>query len=707
MKVAQDNSPALLSNANGQVVDIQIGTSREAQMMIMNVLTNTLYTNKPEAVWREYGCNAADANVEAGRGDIPIEITLPTRLSAEAVIRDFGHGMTEGRMLGVYCKLGESTKRDSNEETGMIGIGAKAGYAYGDMFTVISYNGGIKTVYQFFKDGGMPRMMMFSREECDAPDGTEVRVPVREHDLEEFRDAAERVFSYFKVPPIVHGGTLNYERGHPVFKGKDWTVTGNQRPVAIMGNVGYKIDTLSLDLDYGGNIQKLLELGIEIYFEIGELEIAATREALQYKDGTKKLIRSKCKRIISELAVIFKDQIAAMPNLWEAKKAYAEAFEKIGSNERQMLRDVIDGKVTWNGAPIDNGRFALTIEKADEGHISINSYGRRMRRRYWSNRVDSVTPRPQLTIVENDLPKLTIPPSRLKGHFERHAECDEIVVLTFRSQSARDNFWKLNQMDGVPIVLFSTLQPSLSVNNGNGGPSAHKAKHTSKAFVFDEAFSEDYRCKIYSMWWKVEDVDRRNGAGAYVVIRKFKVEQTPDDMNPSDLVPSVRALRTRGLLTGKLYAFKRNSDGKLPKLGPGWVPLKKHVENQLKDYIAKHGQDIADFNETLRVSALLPSSLASHLPDCLARQCIETREKMHTVKIDHALVRFVRDRVYSDWIPSGLFSSLPNASTDLEKLQEEVTARYPMLTYWNGERLARVADKSLTNLSEYIKLVEK
>lgn len=709
MKVAQDNGPALISNAgSAEIIEVRFGDSVEAQNWAMRIVADMIYTNKPEAVWREYGCNAADAHIEAGRPDAPIEITLPSRMSAEAVIRDFGNGMTEGRMRDVYSKAGESTKRGDNTQTGTIGIGAKAGFAYGDMFTVTSWNGGIRTVYQFFKEKGAYKMMKVAQGESDAPDGTEIRVPVKAADLETFKTAAEKTFRYFRVSPIVHGGELVYKRGHAVWNGEDWAMTGDGKPVAIMGNVGYTIDPESLGLDYDSTARQLLEIGVELHFEIGDLEIAATREALQYKDETKAIVIAKAERVVKELAAVFKEQIASSPNLWEAKKAYAEAFEKMGSDEKQTLRELIDGHVTWKGHRMENGRFELNIDKADETLVSINSYVRNWRGKVSKqNACDSVIPHESLTIVVNDLPKLNVPQSRVRGHFARGLTNQHLVVLTFRSDKARDNFWKANQMDGVPTIPLSSLPPLLTANSNSSGPSAHRSKHSGRAFVLDEGTSHTrYNCKVRSAWWSVEQIDKQKGAGVYVVVRAFKVESPlvgADVIEPYNFVQDVRQLRSRSLITGKVYAFKRDKDGNLPKLGPGWKHLEQHIADEVTDWCGKHAQKIADFEETRRVSALLPCKLSDMLPDCIAREAIDTRELMHDAGSHATLADFIRGNTVSEWCPRKLMV-VPQPSVDLAELQKKVLARYPMLAFYEYDR---ANEKELTTLCEYIKLVEQ
>src|SRR5215468_2696367 len=151
MKLTNELKPSALTGGQMKTINFRISMKPEDQLMVANILSDSLYTDKIAAILREYGCNAVDANIEAGKPDLPIEVTLPNRLEANLRIRDFGLGMTFEQVDETFCNLGASTKRNSNSVIGMLGIGGKSGFAYGDMFNVTSWHGGTKTVYSCYR----------------------------------------------------------------------------------------------------------------------------------------------------------------------------------------------------------------------------------------------------------------------------------------------------------------------------------------------------------------------------------------------------------------------------------------------------------------------------------------------------------------------------------------------------------------------------
>ena len=68
-------------------------------------------------------------------------------LAAACSVRDYGPGLSHDDMFRVFTRYGRSTKRDSNEVVGMLGIGSKSGFAYADTFTVVSRHGGRVRTY--------------------------------------------------------------------------------------------------------------------------------------------------------------------------------------------------------------------------------------------------------------------------------------------------------------------------------------------------------------------------------------------------------------------------------------------------------------------------------------------------------------------------------------------------------------------------------
>ncbi len=695
-----------------ETVDIGIAKSQTGQLMILNVLTNTLYTDKISACWREYGVNGVDANIEAGKADVPIKIVLPTNVSPTAIIRDYGYGMTKDQVLNTFCYLGESTKRNSNEVTGMLGIGSKAGFAYGDSFLVVSYTKGSKVVYNCYRDQGVPKMAVMHTEQTDEPDGVEIKIPVRREDIHTFAERAEKTFRYFKVRPEVKGGAIDWKLSEPKFKGTGWAITGSGDSTAVMGNVGYAIDKYSLGVD--GNLGEILGQGAILYFNIGELEITANREGLQYKGKTIPAIKAKLKTLSDELAKTITDTIATAPSFWDAKKAFGIAFEKSGSQDyyRGGLSNIVSNKVTWNGLPLKSGRFTILNDLGkDQGpdpEIGVTLYDktnwRRVVRR--NPNPEQIYANDKNFLVENDLPKKGPSPARVRQYFTDHPDITALAVLTFQTDKAKDRYWKARHLEGAPILLLSTFPKPAPIPNVAGKTGAYNSKYSARAFVLDEnharSLSYGNRDK-WSDWWKQESVDK-NGGGVYVAIEKFEI-RNPAGYNefPDRLIPQVKAWRKAGLLTTPLYGFKED---KVAKLGPKWIKLGDHLQNQL-DVVMKlptAARDLAEYFAASKYDGFIDAKHKTLLPSgCLAAQLIANREMWLGVKHNE-----IYKVLYSH--QGSRFLKLPavksSGTFDYEMFEKSVKKRYPLLELLPRYHVLEDNTKTFQPIADYINLIE-
>jgi hypothetical protein len=150
----------------------------------MEVLTSRMYTNKLTAVIREIFTNAVDANVEAGRPNHPIDITLPAIIplepqSNQLIIRDYGIGISPERAPGFFTFM-TSTKRDDNIQCGGYGLGSKSPYAIASQFTVTTIHDGIEYIYACSLNNGMPTAALLNSRPSNDSSGTRVAIPIVE-----------------------------------------------------------------------------------------------------------------------------------------------------------------------------------------------------------------------------------------------------------------------------------------------------------------------------------------------------------------------------------------------------------------------------------------------------------------------------------------------------------------------------------------------
>jgi hypothetical protein len=278
------------------------GISDKDSAHIMTILRDTLYSDKILAVLREYASNAWDAHREAGKGDLPIKVKLPTTMDATLAIRDFGAGLSHEAVFNVYTKYGSSTKRDSDVSVGMLGIGSKSGFAYADSFTVTSWHGGTRRTYIAVLDASEKGVMNLVHEEnCGDETGVEISLAVKVEDINEFKLKAQNLFQYFlprpdintEIPPLP-ASQVGLKNGLIFEEGREW--------VALMGCVPYRVNMTMVTsmpklVDYYNTLNNLSGA---LFFDIGEVQVSASREELKYSDLTKKALVHKIVSLINE-----------------------------------------------------------------------------------------------------------------------------------------------------------------------------------------------------------------------------------------------------------------------------------------------------------------------------------------------------------------------------------------------------------------------
>ena len=139
----------------GNIQENVVGIDAKNVSFITSLLTEKLYSNPIESFIREIVSNAYDSHIEAGSTEpVLINIAYAKSDKYEISIRDYGVGLSPERFELIYKNIGSSSKRDSNDYIGCLGIGRFAGLAVSNMCTIISYYDGTKDVYAMYKDEG-------------------------------------------------------------------------------------------------------------------------------------------------------------------------------------------------------------------------------------------------------------------------------------------------------------------------------------------------------------------------------------------------------------------------------------------------------------------------------------------------------------------------------------------------------------------------
>ena len=317
------DNEAILSNV-GQVGEFRIRNSAKA----FGILSSGLYANKIRAIVREYSCNAVDSHTEAGNLNTPFDVHLPNALEPWFSVRDYGVGLDEQQVRDIFTTYFESTKSNTDDLIGGLGLGSKSAFSYTDNFTIVAVKGGMKRVYTaFINEQGVPSIAPMGEEPSNDPNGVEIRFAVEDaYDFRKFYEEARHVYKHFKLRPVVSGGIGEFKFIDPEYTDRDIVPGihtfaaegyrgGYRRSVAVMGNIEYPLDVPG-NADLGG-LEHLLNCDLVIEFAIGELDIQASREGLSYIPETVAAIKAKLESLNAVLADKIAEEAGKIKNKWE------------------------------------------------------------------------------------------------------------------------------------------------------------------------------------------------------------------------------------------------------------------------------------------------------------------------------------------------------------------------------------------------------
>ena len=392
MIITQEKSKRVVSSHDFDSVECTIDA--EDMRYVASLLRNN-YSNPPLAVVREISANALDANNEA-KATRKVEVTIPSKFNPHFCVRDFGNGLSQEDVFGLYSKYGKSTKRNSNSYIGAFGIGKFAPLSYGNNFTCVSFHEGIKTSYNVFvNEDDDTKIVKMHEETSKEPSGLSVEVAIADEDIDTFRTIVKAFFRFFSdedMPKFIGVGDDEefFDKYDIVLEANDksWFIIDDQQDYwsrshseshAFMGRVHYPMQSNSInfssiiDEDIDGNeIHALQEIcrqdNLYIRFDIGELKLHHSRESLEYNKVTQKAIVEHLRQVKNDIEELAKEKLEGATCLWDAKAKYAQVVNALPHS----LKGIFENSFKWKGIPITS--FAFNRPYSYHDSIIITEY---------------------------------------------------------------------------------------------------------------------------------------------------------------------------------------------------------------------------------------------------------------------------------------------------------------------------------------------
>jgi hypothetical protein len=375
------------------------------------ILSSGIYTDPILAIIRELCCNARDAHVALDVANgvtnvaaaVPFLVHLPNASEPYFEVTDYGIGMSEHNIYKIFTTFFESTKDDSNDFIGALGLGSKSPLSYSDSFQVVSTWEGKKTSYSvFLNEQRIPSIAKLAEFNTIQPNGLAVRLSIKAQDFRDFERKTSNILKYFPTLPEVIGGS-----GHFAFEklpddpicGDGWfvDVTTNvygSNFTAVMGGVPYKVDLSHLRDIIDSNMEEFLgNAKIVAYYELGDLNIPPSREEIRYDDKSKKRLAETVRTIQADIHNRIEERVAQIDDSsdWNAfqdiHKLSNEAFGYAGIT-RLVKR-----------ADITNPLLQRFMDQNGKFHIDASEWKSHTLRKYRApNYASSVLGRPDVDV---------------------------------------------------------------------------------------------------------------------------------------------------------------------------------------------------------------------------------------------------------------------------------------------------------------------
>lgn len=442
------------------------GFSIKASAQAFKILSSNLYSDKPLAILREIGCNALDAHKSLelsgvpGAASVPFSLILPTTLHPFLEITDFGPGLDNKEVQEVYTVYFNSTKSDSNDYIGALGLGSKSPFSYTDTFEVISRKDGVKTHYAcFLNSDGAPSIYVLTTESV-APEvtGITVKIPVKVADFGAFCGAAKKAYRFFSIKPTVNKSDGFWEDLRESYSGSNFKYYDSVSGVlwAKMGSVAYPVDLTKINSEFFRSYSYHNRNGsFVVEFPIGSLDINAGRESLSYDEKTIANLKSGVAFIKKELAKDFQVLVDSQEDLYRAsQKAYS------------VDRNDLFG-LSYKGKKIDHlCRYSTLVPKInEEDKFTLSHWDPQAQKRAGqaTNRFQFVPSNMDWAILVDDnrsyIKKLkSLVYSSLPEHYRNGRRPRIVNCIGQPSKEAFSEITKALDADGVPWKFMSDVE---------------------------------------------------------------------------------------------------------------------------------------------------------------------------------------------------------------------------------------------------------
>ena len=311
---------------------IGMSLDMDSAQVLMQMLSKNLYSDSIGSTIRECASNALDSHRRAGVNK-PIVVSLVQNDSNnwEFSVEDFGTGLDHYDVENIISKYGKSTKRNSDTELGMMGLGFKAPLAYASSFYFTCRKDGMERKYMMYEGEETNTIDLISETDTTEDNGVKVIVPIKWGDRHDFLKKIKQQLAYFEdvyfnVDDVDNNFTIHRSK---LFQFSE--LADDEKLHICLDNVYYPIDFDKLGID-------IIYIPVGLTFKITDgLFPTPNRESLIYTKETKSKILKK----LAEFSDYFVEKYNENVTDSDDVKGYLDYYYN-SSREVQLHGKVVD-----------------------------------------------------------------------------------------------------------------------------------------------------------------------------------------------------------------------------------------------------------------------------------------------------------------------------------------------------------------------------
>lgn len=351
---------------------VKMSLDLDSAQVLMQMLSKNLYSDSIGSTIRECASNALDSHRRAG-SDKPIIVSFKRNNQAdtyEFAVEDFGIGLDADDVVNIISKYGKSTKRDSNTELGMMGLGFKAPLAYSSSFYFVARKNGVERKYMMYEGEDTNSIDLLYEKPTDEGNGVKVIVPVKYSDRYTFTTKIKEQLAYFEsvyfdVDPNAGHSVPNDFTIHRAEHYQYSSMSQNQHMHLCLDNVSYPIDWEKLGIER-------ISIRLALRFSLSDgLFPTPNREAIRYTQEAKEIILKKIAAVADTFMIKFNESITDNAEMNSVLKFYNDRSRTmdgsiIGINETLNVTELLKYATIPMKQPKIEGVELLDLERLAE-----------------------------------------------------------------------------------------------------------------------------------------------------------------------------------------------------------------------------------------------------------------------------------------------------------------------------------------------------